>query len=56
MDPMGNVNVARNDSPKWEEDGAITSLMDMANTIECGRKHVNMTWSIKEQSIMCHNP
>jgi hypothetical protein len=56
MDPMGNVNVARNDRPKWEEDGGITSLMDMANTTKCGGKHVNMTWSNKEQSTMCHNP
>ncbi len=54
--PYGNVNVIRNDNPKWEEDGAINSLMDMANIIECGGKHVNITWSNTEQNTMCHNP
>lgn len=31
---MGNLNGAANDSLEWEEDGIVTSLMNMVNAIK----------------------
>jgi hypothetical protein len=33
---MGNLNGATNDSLEWEEDGIVTSLMNMVNTTKHG--------------------